>query len=352
MPQSLGDNPLPDTSFLLPLSASTSEALDARVVDLGHYIQNANEIDFVSLAHTLANRRSKLSRRGYILASPATAKTDLTVGNLVSTALPGRDLVFVFTGQGAQWAEMGRQLLEKSYVYRKTIEELDNVLQSLPEAPEWSIRDALLESAPHSRVGDARFSQPLCTAVQIGLVKLLASWEIHPQMVAGHSSGEIAAAFAAGLLSEAQAIMVAYYRGYVVGQLRSQGSMMAFGGSVEDAQQLIQKLSLQEEVVVACVNSPESVTLSGSVSGIDSLLQAASQMGKFARKLQTGGKAYHSYMMQEVGEQYSRLIEAAWPALPANASEREVRFFSSVGIDGVQQQNQQDPAAELLAPEP
>ncbi|OJK01834.1 hypothetical protein ASPACDRAFT_50671 [Aspergillus aculeatus ATCC 16872] len=334
LPQSLGDNPLPDTTFLLPLSASTSEALEARVVDLGHYIQNATEIDFASLAHTLANRRSRLSRRGYILASPAAAKTDLTVGNLVSTALPGRDLVFIFTGQGAQWPEMGRQLLEKSYVYRKTIEELDHVLQSLPEAPEWSIRDALLESAPHSRVGDARYSQPLCTAVQIGLVKLLASWKIYPQMVAGHSSGEIAAAFAAGLLSEAQAIMVAYYRGYVVGQLQSQGSMMAFGGSVEDAQQLIQKLSLQEEVVVACVNSPESVTLSGSVSGIDSLLQAASQMGKFARKLQTGGKAYHSYMMQEVGEQYSRLIEAAWPALPGNSNDREVRFFSSVGIDG------------------
>jgi acyl transferase domain-containing protein len=99
--------------------------------------------------------------------------------------------------------------------------------------------------------------------MQVGLVNVLSRWGVAHQMVAGHSSGEIAAAYAAGLLSEAQAIMIAHYRGHVVGQLKSQGAMMALGSSADEARQSIADLSLEEELVVACVNSPESVTISG-----------------------------------------------------------------------------------------
>ncbi|KAI2712011.1 hypothetical protein CBS147332_5647 [Penicillium roqueforti] len=334
IPKAITHNQPAEKKYLLALSASTVEALEARITDLSYSIRNGAHYDFVDLAHTLANRRSKLSQRGYIFASQATATTDLVVEGLVTKTLPALDIAFLFTGQGAQWAEMGRQLFEQSPIYRDTIDHLDNVLQTLPEAPAWSIKDVLIEPAATSRVGDARFSQPLCTAVQIGLVNLLNSWGVAPQMVAGHSSGEIAAAYAAGLLSEAQAIMIAYYRGHVVGQLKSQGSMMALGGSAEEAKELISELSLEKEVVVACVNSPESVTISGSVSGVETLLQTASQAGKFARKLQTGGKAYHSYMMKEIGEEYERLIEQAWPTLPANYIDKDIQFFSSVGVDG------------------
>ncbi|CAG8904561.1 unnamed protein product [Penicillium egyptiacum] len=334
VPKEITHNRPADKTYLLPLSASTVEGLESRVTDLGSSIRNGAHYDFVDLVHTLANRRSQLPQRGYILANQTTATNDLVVDNLVTQTLPALGLAFLFTGQGAQWAEMGRELFDQSPIYRDTIDHLDNVLQNLPEPPSWSIKSVLLEPATHSRVGDARFSQPLCTAVQIGLVNLLSSWGVAPQMVAGHSSGEIAAAYAAGLLSEAQAIMIAYYRGHVVGQLQSQGAMMALGGSADEARQLIADLSLQNELVVACVNSPESMTISGSVSGVESLLQTASQAGKFARKLQTGGKAYHSYMMAEIGEEYERLIQQAWPTLPANPIDRDTQFFSSVGVDG------------------
>ncbi|KAI9368958.1 putative polyketide synthase [Aspergillus egyptiacus] len=330
-----------DKMYLLPFSASTTDALESRVIDLGNRVRQGTDYDFVDLTHTLANRRSKLYRRGYVLASPATAQADLALDKLVTQDIPKLDLAFVFTGQGAQWAEMGRELLEWSPIYRETIDRLDKALRQLPEAPTWSIKAVLMEAAPDSRVGDARFSQPLCTAVQIGLVNVLKSWNVCPRMVAGHSSGEIAAAYAAGLLSEAQAIMIAYYRGHVVGQLKSQGAMVAFGGSADEARELIASLSLQDELVVACVNSPESVTVSGSVSGVDLLLETASQAGKFARKLQTGGKAYHSYMMQEVGAEYDRLIEEAWPTLPFNPYDSDVQFFSSVGVDGPNFYNRQ-----------
>ncbi|OOQ89242.1 hypothetical protein PEBR_16994 [Penicillium brasilianum] len=117
--------------------------------------------------------------------------------------------------------------------------------------------------------------------------------------------------------------------------------MVTFGGSAEEARELIKSLSLQDELVVACVNSLESMTVSGSVSGVEILLEIASQSGKFARKLQTGGKAYHSYMMKEVGAEYDRLIEEAWPTLPFNQYDSDLQFFSSVGVDGPNCYNRQ-----------
>lgn len=324
--------------YILPLSASTREALEARITDLGNWIRNGAGYNFDDICYTLARRRSELAQRGYITASPATAKTDLTSSSLVTSSKPLTSLpiAFIFTGQGAQWAEMGKQLFEQNSVYRATIDTLDRVIEQLPEPPDWTLKNALLAPSAKSRVGDARFSQPLCAAVQIALVNLLRSWGITPRAVAGHSSGEIAAAYAAGLLSEQQAIMVAYYRGLVAGLLKTQGAMMALGGGPDDAIGLIEQLGLQKQLVVACVNSPESVTVSGNSDGIDTLVETASKAGKFARRLQTGGKAYHSYMMGEVADAYERLMDEAWPNLPTADTNigQDTLFFSSVGCDG------------------
>lgn len=209
--------PLPSDQtklYMLPFSGSTTQSLEARVTGLAHRLSAGDIYDFNNLCHTLADRRTRMSKKSFLLATPSTALQDFSVEKLVTpkAIFSPLEFGFIFTGQGAQWPQMGKELLERYVRFSDTIDYLDSVLQKLPEPPTWTIKDALIEPAATSKVGDAAFSQPLCTAVQLGIVNLLRDWGVEPSVVAGHSSGEIAAAYAAGLLSEAHAIIVAYYR--------------------------------------------------------------------------------------------------------------------------------------------
>ena len=333
----------PTKVFILPFSGSTPQSLEARVLDLAKCFSEGEMYNFDDLCHTLADRRSKLDKKGFLLASEATARTDFTIEKLITpkATTPLLDFGFVFSGQGAQWPQMGRELLSRYASFAATIEYMDSVLAALPEAPSWTIKDAILEPVATSRVNDAAFSQPLCTAIQLGIVKLLRDWGVKPSVVVGHSSGEIAAAFATGLLTEAQAIIVAFYRGYTVSQITSDGCMAAVGMDAESADNIIEELSLKSQVCVACVNSPKSVTVSGASQGVNKLMRHLEAKGTFVRNLSTGGKSYHSFLMKEIGAEYERLVSKALTGLPMpldisddsdeSEDEKPVRFFSSVG---------------------
>lgn len=117
--------------------------------------------------------------------------------------------------------------------------------------------------------------------------------------------------------------------------------MLAAGISVETASEIIRQTSLENQVVVACVNSPESVTFSGDVQGIDQIFKELHTSRSFARKLQTGRKAYHSHMMREVGNEYESLLTTALPGLsgsPGASKTTPIKMFSSVGAadDGLE----------------
>ena len=133
-------------------------------------------------------------------------------------------------------------------------------------------------------------SQPICTALQIALVDLLASWSVFPSAVVGHSSGEIAAAYAAGALTKESALIVAYYRGFVCKNSPKEGGMAAIGlGKAKVSPFLI------PGVGVACENSASSITLSGDSDKLEQVMSAIKNEYEQAlvRKLQVG-MAYHS----------------------------------------------------------
>lgn len=127
--------------------------------------------------------------------------------------------------------------------------------------------EELGKAAHESRIHDPEFSQTLCTALQVGLVAMLAAWNIQPGSVIGHSSGEIAAAYAAGAISAQSAIAIAYYRGKFARSQEGRGAMMVVGlGRQAVTPYLI------DGVVLACENSPENVTLSGDKEALDKVL--------------------------------------------------------------------------------
>ena len=200
---------------------------------------------------------------------------------------------------------------------------LDRALEDLPDGPEWTIEDALLEDAEKSRVNEAEFSQPLCTAIQVAIVRLLALWEIKPVVTVGHSSGEIAAAFAAGLISATEAITVAYYRGKVLKDVNTSGAMMAVGLGAEDIAKYL--TSVDGRATVACHNSPSSVTISGDANVLEVVKAKLDAEKIFAKMVKTGGKAYHSHHMKPVAAIYEQLVQNArlsapfYPPAPSSA---------------------------------
>lgn len=279
------------------------------------------------LAYTLHTRRSRFQYATAVAASSAaelvgklreklqSQSPEKPVGLRANRDLDHRKpvIVGVFTGQGAQWACMGADLLAQSSVADAIFSKLEARLANLPveDRPSWSLKAELRRSGPTSRVAEAELSQPLCTAVQIVLVDLVRAAGVEFGAVVGHSSGEIAAAYAAGLISADDAICVAYYRGFhgkLAGATNGQpGAMMAAGTSAEDAAEIME--AFEGRARVACYNSSSSVTLSGDEDALQEIKLVLDDESKFARMLKVE-KAYHSHHMLPCAEAYRNSVKA------------------------------------------
>ncbi|RYP90773.1 hypothetical protein DL770_003106 [Monosporascus sp. CRB-9-2] len=325
IPQKARGDKLGTEPQLLLYSAASAPSLKAMTKQYEDWLKRPDSAEKIDdLAYTLANRREHLSHRAFKV-----------VGKNETAASAGRkmpnqpmNLVMVFTGQGAQWPRMGRELLLRDDLpFQKTIRALDKYLQSIPNAPEWTIEGELHKSAKVSNVQKAELSQPLCTAVQIGLVDMFASIGVEPAAVVGHSSGELAAAYAAGALTAKEAIVGAYQRGQAAKLQKRKGAMAAVGlgwGEVE-------KFLNAPKVVVACENSPKSVTLSGDAEEVQATVaRIKEEYPDITARLLKVEKAYHSYHMREIGQDY---CESVKPHLEGKVPVKP--FFSSVSGSGV-----------------
>ncbi|KAI8625677.1 ketoacyl-synt-domain-containing protein [Xylariaceae sp. FL1651] len=261
------------------------------------------------LAHTLNLHRTKFSHRGFTILREGEERRAFAAEEIRTGVIPKKSggVGFIFTGQGAQWASMGKIAILEFPLFQETIEKLDQVLARLNPKPTFTLRGMLTESedANASRINEAEVAQPLCTAIQIALVDLFSEWNIIPSVSIGHSSGEIAAAYAAGLISAPEAIIAAFARGQAVQEAASTGSMLAVGLGAEDVAKWLP--SDPRKVCIACENSPSSVTLSGDAQAISELGRTLKEAGVFAQELKTG-RAYHSPHMAAVGESYDTLL--------------------------------------------
>nr|D2E9X0.1 RecName: Full=Reducing polyketide synthase DEP5; AltName: Full=Depudecin biosynthesis cluster protein 1 [Alternaria brassicicola]ACZ57548.1 polyketide synthase [Alternaria brassicicola] len=315
--------------YLLVFSAHEIGALKRNATAYGRVAANYSLLD---LSYTLANHRTRFHSKGMVVTTPASLHEDIVNGSpnlvLAHKKETATTLGFVFTGQGAQWARMGAQLMAYYPTFLTSIRRMDLALEDLNDAPSWTLEEVILQDSATSCVGEAEFSQPLCTAIQVALVQLFRLWGIQPSVTIGHSSGEIGAAFAAGYISEAEAIWIAYYRGQVVKNIDSVGAMMAVGLGAEAVAPYVE--SYEPEVVIACHNSPSGVTLSGSVEILKSIEGTLQAEGIFARLVKTNGKAYHSRHMLPAVERYESLIGKARQATTQKHVSSKTKMVSSV----------------------
>ncbi|KAI9157894.1 Highly reducing polyketide synthase gloL [Paramyrothecium foliicola] len=306
-----------DIPSLILLSAASSKSLKQKMVDINEYVQTRPGcVD--ALAYTLAFRRQHLAHRSFCIADNLDEPLSFSAAPKVRES---PNVVFVFTGQGAQWSGMGRDMIQRCHSFHKDILEMDRVLQTLPDPPAWSLEEILCSDGSADVINTAEYAQPLCTAIQIALVNFLAACRIFPEAVVGHSSGEIAAAYAVGALTLAEAIVCAYYRGVAIKRVSRTGCMAAVGMGRQDIESL-----LAPGTQVACENSPDSVTISGDADGVQSTIGAIKNANPdtFVRQLYVN-IAYHSEHMQDCASPYEELIRSH-----ILSKEASIPFYSSV----------------------
>lgn len=324
-------------------SANNLDSLKLYLKKLRTHLLNPRvSIKLSDLTYTLSERRTRLYHRGFavITKGPDAKVDDISADSVIfgKQAADPPKIGFVFTGQGAQWPQMGRDLLN---AFPETagaiIKRLDAALQDLsPEVrPAWSIYSELTESRTSDHMRLPEFSQPLVTALQLALFEVLKLWGVSPRAVVGHSSGEIAAACTAGLLTPEQAIKIAYLRGYAGKAATGTSealSMMAVGMGPEKAQPYLDAVNVSGEkpvVEIACYNSPSSITLAGTVDSLNVVCEAIQADGHFARLLQVN-LAYHSRYMGTISEAYEKLLVENKCLEGSPKSSGSVKMFSSV----------------------
>ena len=362
MPASSQPTTTSPNRHLFILSARDKAGVAKVATNLRQHLEQHPNTSLPNLAYTLAERRSRFPWTWTASAATTsellTALSDTTTTTTPSST-PGPRLGFVFTGQGAQWHAMGRELAAAYPIYAQTLAECDRILQSFGNSSSnstssnstWSVVDELARDEAASRVHEVRVSMPVCCAVQLALVELLRWMGVRPDVVTGHSSGEVAAAYAAGALTMREAMAATYFRGLVnaaglgkVGGEGGMGTMMAVGLGVEEVRGYLERLeeTAAAKVVVACVNSPSSVTLSGDVGGIEALEAEFAEKRIFARRLRVQA-AFHSHYMLPLEEEYRKALEEHMDTEGERTFAPGVRFVSPVTGEVVEDANRLGP---------
>ncbi|KAG5927025.1 Type I Iterative PKS, partial [Claviceps africana] len=282
-------------------------------------------------SYTLGCRRSVLEWKGFVLARSVfelTAKLE-TPGSVdvVHALRKGESrIAFVFSGQGSQWAQMGLDLMVFD-AFRQSLEEASAYLMEVLTSP-FDLLQEMFRNDTESAISYPHLSQPATTAIQVALVDLFHSLGIQPKYVVGHSSGEIAAAYAGGAISRFSAWEIAYFRGMAAFSIpfrapKLKGAMMAVGMSLAEMKSYLESANMSAEV--ACVNSPQSVTISGRVEAITAVGEYLAERNIFHRILNVQ-TAYHSSHMRLVAHDYKFSLDTieAHDLLPG------IRMFSSV----------------------
>ncbi|MFI9237612.1 SDR family NAD(P)-dependent oxidoreductase [Streptomyces sp. NPDC053079] len=314
----------PDTARPVVVSARTHDALAEAVRRTAARMAQADPREFYDLAYTACLRRGKHPHRAAVLATdPADAAARLTAlaGQLAAPDEPaaagtppepertastpagqrtavaegvGRGrVVFAFSGNGAQWAGMGVDLLAKDPVFREAVEGVDALLS--PHTG-WSVVCALTDPSLATRMAATDVSQPLLFAVQIALVEVLRRRGVEPAAVVGHSVGEIAAAHVAGALTLAEAARVIAARGRAQAATAGAGRMAAVSLPRERAEKAVEA---HPGLTVACVNTGRDVTVSGPADRLAALADELARDGVACTVLDVD-YAFHSPAMDPV----------------------------------------------------
>jgi amino acid adenylation domain-containing protein len=302
---------------LLTLSARTPQALHETAERYARLLSD-DTLSLYDLCYTAAVRRSHHEHRLAVVGDSreeigelldaflrGEERAGLVVGRAVRSRAPR--LAFALSGMGPQWWGMGRALFAQEPVFRETLEECDRLLAPLSR---WSLIEELAKDEDSSRMAYADRAHVANCALQVALATLWRSWGIEPDIVVGHSSGEIAAAYVAGALGLADVLHLSYHRGMLQHSLAGTGGMLAAAIPREEALRAI--AGLEDRVSLAAVNSPSSVTLSGDIGMLERIAAELERRERFCRFLNVD-VPYHAPQMAAIRDELLEVLRDLAP---------------------------------------
>ena len=325
-----------EQAYLLPISARSEEALRASAAAYREQLRassSAGEPRLSDVAYAASVRRSHLpyrlalvGRTGLELASQLDSFLDTESHPALATGrVTGKrqGLAFVFSGQGTQWHGMGIRLMEQEPCFRKALAECSELFYQFGG---FDLLDELKRERDDSRLDETHLAQPAIFAMQVALTALLREWGVEPDAVIGHSLGEIAAAYTAGILSLPDAARIVCERARLFKKIAGQGRMAAVELDVQEARRLLQGFA--DQLSIAAINSPTTVVLSGEPAALQEVLESLGQKQVRYRYLR-GNCAFHS---QQIEPLLPELVEALRDLTPRSSS---IPFISTVTGESV-----------------
>ena len=324
----------PEAGFMIPLSARTSGALAQSAQELRQAL-GEREVDLYTLAGNLSRRRTHFATRTAfavrsreaLIEALDTFVEDPSPVSTVDEVEPR--LVMVFSGQGTQWAGCGRALYDADPVFRRVV---DAVEAHWREHADFSLREVCF-SAPQEALDEVRLAQPVIFMLQCALVEWFRTWGVHPDCVVGHSSGEVAAAYACGALSLGDATRLVFHRATLQQRTAGSGRMLAIGLDRPGVEELLETLQVPfrpgedppARVEIACENAPASTVICGREAALRPIMEELDRRNRQNRLL-PGNIAFHSTAMDPIRDD----ALAALSFLNDRAFDAHVPFVSSV----------------------
>ncbi|MDE5095416.1 MAG: type I polyketide synthase [Trichodesmium sp. St11_bin5] len=290
---------------ILTLSAKTPTALADLVDSYHHYLETNLDLDLGDVCYTASTGRVHFNHRLAVVAEKQTELTEklrqfkledkvegICSGKLLINATAPK-VAFLFTGQGSQYVNMGKELYEQAPVFRAALDECEEILEELGVN---SILEIIYpEGGETSPLDQTAYTQPAIFAIEYALAKLWESWGIKPDVVMGHSVGEYIAATVAGIFSLEDGLKLIAARGRLMQQLPAGGEMVAVMASEAKVKKLLRPYA--EKVAIAAINGPKSVVISGEATAVREIVSSLESEKIKTKQLQVS-HAFHSPLME------------------------------------------------------
>lgn len=311
---------------LLLISAKSARALEIATENLFTHLNRYGHDNFADVAYTLQVGRKEFSQRRFVVCrdhDDAIAKLESLLASVLGeVSIPepaGREVVFMFSGQGSQYVNMGLELYKTEVIFKKEIDKCAKILE--PQLS-FDLKSLLYPEDKNTeesaeKLKQTFITQPALFAFEYSLAKLWMSWGIDPVTFVGHSIGEYVAACLSGVFSLEDALKLVSVRGRLIQELPG-GSMLAVPLSEETI-----KPFLNENLSLAAINSPNTCVIAGKGEAISNLRKELSDKNITVRNLHTS-HAFHSTMMDSILDRFSQEVEKITPKIP------QIPFVSNV----------------------
>ncbi|NES19344.1 MAG: GNAT family N-acetyltransferase, partial [Symploca sp. SIO3E6] len=305
--------------YLLTLSAKKEQALKELVSSYQKHLETNPELELADVCYTANTGRADFNHRLAIIATnpqqltkklrqyqAGEEESGVFSGQLSHSSSPAK-IAFLFTGQGSQYIQMGRELYQTQPVFRQVLEQCDELLRPYLERP---LLEVLYpQDTPNSNsslLDQTAYTQPTLFALEYALCKLWESWGIKPKAVMGHSVGEYVAATVAGVLSLEAGLKLIALRGRLMQQLPAGGKMVSVMASESQVKDAIANHTNQ--VTIAAINGPESVVISGEAGGIEAVVKKLESKSIKTKQLQVS-HAFHSPLMTPMLAEFAAVAQ-------------------------------------------